>query len=315
MRKILRQRTHEGASGVGRGSVAGASGVSAANASTANTVSAALSGVRRPGSTPNESSRRSSTSRPTTDILSHLQELKAQERQVLSRGARDTQPATPNATGSASAGSGSRHVSSAEELRSRQERQAREERLASQYRDQLHIRMQEINDTAIDLGYQKSVMAQFERQMLGSSSPREQEQLELERINGVRALIGLAPLPPLPALGSVRQSRPGTPMYAASSPAHIPSPSPYSSSHPPPPPPFALKSARGSYLQQHRRTTSFGDNAPDRDAHRHRRTDNTASQQRKSHGRNGSISEDDEEQDMEIDHEEGEISEEGELVE
>ncbi|KAJ2187809.1 hypothetical protein GGH19_002001 [Coemansia sp. RSA 1807] len=310
MRKILRQRTHEG----GRGSVAGTSGVSTANASTANNVSAALSGVRRSGSTPNETSRRSSTSRPTTDILSHLQELKAQERQVLSRGARDTQPATPIATGSASVGSGSRHVTSAEELRSKQERQAREERLASQYRDQLHTRMQGINDTAIDLGYQKSVMAQFERQMLGSSSPREQEQLELERVNGVRALIGLPPLPPLPALGSVRQSRPGTPMYAASSPAHIPSPSPYSS-HPPPPPPFALKSARGSYLQQHRRTTSFGDNAPDRDAHRHRRTDSTASQQRKSNARDGGISEDDEEQDMEIDHEDGEISEEGELVE
>ncbi|KAJ2498500.1 hypothetical protein GGH96_004284 [Coemansia sp. RSA 1972] len=314
MRKILRQRTHEGASGVGRGSVAGACGVSAANASTANNVSAALSGVRRPGFTPNETSRRSSTSRPTTDILSHLQELKAQERQVLSRGARDTQPATPIATGSASAGSGSRHVTSAEELRSRQERQAREERLASQYRDQLHTRMQEINDTAIDLGYQKSVMAQFERQMLGSSSPREQEQLELERVNGVRTLIGLPPLPPLPALGSVRQSRPGTPMYAASSPAHIPSPSPYSS-HPPPPPPFALKSARGSYLQQHQRTASFGDNASDRDVHRHRRTDSTASQQRRSNARDGGISEDDEEQDMEIDHEDGEISEEGELVE
>ncbi|KAJ2818907.1 hypothetical protein IWW50_005649, partial [Coemansia erecta] len=252
-------------------------------------------------------------------------ELKDKERHVLGRGSRDAQPATPAASGSSAGAGQSRQAASAEELKSRQERKAREERLASQYRNQLQTRMQVINDTAIDLGYQKAVMTQFERQLLGSSSPRELEQLELERINGVRSLIGLPALPPLPPLGasgSVRQSRPGTPMYAASSPAHVPSPAPYPP--PPPPPPFAQKPVRGSYRQQHRRATSFGDSA-DRGAnrqyradstssrHHHHRTDSTASRQHQSHARASDMVEDDEEQDMDI--EEGEISEEGELPE
>ncbi|KAJ2764335.1 hypothetical protein IWQ56_004527 [Coemansia nantahalensis] len=78
--------------------------------------------------------------------------------------------------------------------------------------------------------------------MLGSSSPRELEQLELERVNGVRALIGLTPLPPPPSFGgSVRHSRPGTPLYTGSSPSTMPSPAPY--------PPPSHRPHAGSYRQ------------------------------------------------------------------
>ncbi|KAI9471648.1 hypothetical protein BX667DRAFT_508869 [Coemansia mojavensis] len=179
MRKILRQRTQSGAS-----------------SGTNLQALAASAGARRPRTASDEVSRRSNTARPTTDILSHLQELKAKERQVLGRGPRDT--ASAGSTNAA----GQKQNLSAEELKSRQERQAHEERMASQYRQQLNARMREINESAIDLSHQKTVMAQLERQLLGSSSPRDLEQLELDRVNGIRSLIGLPALPPLPALGA-----------------------------------------------------------------------------------------------------------------
>ncbi|KAJ1849488.1 hypothetical protein LPJ70_000436 [Coemansia sp. RSA 2708] len=303
MLKILRQRAHGGPAGPTRGGVAGGSG-------------SVSSGVRRPGSTPGETSRRSSTSRPTTDILSHLQELKAQERQVLSRGSRDALPATPTAgSGSGGPAGVTKPAMSAEELKSRQERQAREERLAHQYREQLQTRLQEISDSAIDLGYQKTLVTQFERQLLGSSSPRELEQLELERVNGVRSLIGLPALPPpavaLGSSGSVRQSRPGTPMYATSSPSHIPSPAPYPPPPPPPPPPYAYSHKSGPYRSQHRRTTSYGSHAGGGAYRAH----GAASRPQATRARDIGVSEDDEVQDMDLELEEGEISEEGELLE
>ncbi|KAJ2376299.1 hypothetical protein IW150_002066 [Coemansia sp. RSA 2607] len=179
-------------------------------------------------------SRRGSASRPATDILSHLQALKDQERQVLRRGIRDAAPSATNA--------------SAEEIKSRQERQAREEKLASMYREQLKTRLQEINSTAIDLGQQKATMASFERQMVESVSAMELEQLELERVNGVRALIGLPALArPVALSGGVRQSRPGTPQYTGSSPSNLPSPHPYHSH------------SKTQYSHHHRRSSSFGD--------------------------------------------------------
>ncbi|KAJ1854881.1 hypothetical protein LPJ57_007373 [Coemansia sp. RSA 486] len=255
MRRILRQRTDVDTSIT-------STALASRGQPTAHT------SVRRPDAASGEGSRRSSTSRPTTDILAHFQELKAQERQILNRGARDSL----SASGSIGTGAGaSGQALTAEEIRSRQERLAREEKLASQYRDQLKTRLREINETAIDLGAQKTTMAQFERQMLGSSSPKDLEQLELERINGVRSLIGLPALAPPPSLsssgGGVRQSRPGTPLYVGSSPSNIPSPYPYHH-HSSAQAGYANKSGPRSYHQtshhhqHHQRSSSVGDHQP-----------------------------------------------------
>ncbi|KAJ2080226.1 hypothetical protein H4R24_003236 [Coemansia sp. RSA 988] len=282
MRKILRHRDSEGASIGGREATTGAGSAELGPRS-----------MQRSRVTPSEASRRSSATRPATDILSHLQELKAKERQVLTRGAHST-PTSTNNTGAAD--------SNADEMRSRQERMARDERLAMQYREQLQSKLQEINDTAIDMGRQKSTMIQFERQLLGSSSPRELEQLELDRVNGVRSLIGLPTLPPLPSVGSgsVRHSRPGTPLYVGMSPS---SPSPYSQqpSHTHKPSTHAHR-----HSDQHQRSDSFGEQSNRRPPHH--------TTGRAPRGAGESLSgDDDEEQDMDI--EEGEISEEGELLE
>ncbi|KAJ1750272.1 hypothetical protein LPJ79_003035 [Coemansia sp. RSA 1821] len=276
MRKILRQRTQSGAS-----------------SGTNLQALAASAGARRPRTASDEVSRRSNTARPTTDILSHLQELKAKERQVLGRGPRDT--ASAGSTNAA----GQKQNLSAEELKSRQERQAHEERMASQYRQQLNARMREINESAIDLSHQKTVMAQLERQLLGSSSPRDLEQLELDRVNGIRSLIGLPALPPLPALGGVRQSRPGTPVYVAS-PYSLPSPS-SSSMH-------GHSQKHSSYRRSHQRTISSSTG----DIPRHQAAGSVSRQQDRAENHPG-VTEDDEEQDMDL--EEGEISEEGEILE
>ncbi|KAJ2846669.1 hypothetical protein IWW36_004241 [Coemansia brasiliensis] len=173
--------------------------------------------------------------------------------------------------------------------------------MATQYRQQLNTRMQEISDSAIDLSHQKTIMAQLERQLLGSSSPRDLEQLELDRVNGIRSLIGLPPLPPLPALstGSVRQSRPGTPVYIAS-PYSLPSPS-SSSMH-------GYQQKHSSYRRSHQRTTSNGTG----DMPRHQAASNMGQQQARAEHHSG-VTEDDEEQDMDL--EEGEVSEEGEILE
>ncbi|KAJ2609467.1 hypothetical protein H4S08_004037 [Coemansia sp. RSA 1365] len=281
MRKILRHRESGEASNSGREAAASAGSAQLGPRS-----------MQRSRATPSEASRRSSASRPTTDILSHLQELKAKERHVLTRGA----PSTPTSTNITVTGD-----SNADEMRSKQERMARDERLAIQYREQLQSRLQEINDTAIDMGHQKSTIIQFERQLLGSSSPRELEQLELDRVNGVRSLIGLPTLPPLPSVNSsVRLSRPGTPLYAGMSPS---SPSPYSHQLP-----QAHKS--GTHLHRHshhhQRSDSFGEN-PISGPPRY-----VAGRASRGAGE-GPSGDDDEEQDMDI--EEGEVSEEGELLE
>ncbi|KAJ1803707.1 hypothetical protein LPJ56_006894 [Coemansia sp. RSA 2599] len=115
-------------------------------------------------------------------------------------------------------------------------------------------------------------MVQFERQMLGSSSPKDLELLELERINGVRSLIGLPALAPPPSLstsgGGVRQSRPGTPLYMGSSPSNIPSPYPYHHQHSSTQTGHASKPGPRSYHhtshhhQHHQRSSSFGDHQP-----------------------------------------------------
>ncbi|PIA13445.1 hypothetical protein COEREDRAFT_83467 [Coemansia reversa NRRL 1564] len=286
MRKILRHRESGEASNGGREAAAGAGLTELGPRS-----------MQRFRVAPSEASRRSSASRSATDILSHLQELKAKERQVLTRGA----PSTPTSTNNTVTGD-----NNVDEMRSKQERIARDERLAIQYREQLQSRLQEINDTAIDMGHQKLTIIQFERQLLGSSSPRELEQLELDRVNGVRSLIGLPTLPPLPPVSSssVRHSRPGTPLYAGMSPS---SPLPYSQQ-----PPHAHKSGthlhRHNRQHQHQRSDSFGENpisGPPRYVASH------ASRSARE-GLNGD-DDDDEEQDMDI--EEGEISEEGELLE
>ncbi|KAJ1953965.1 hypothetical protein EC988_002691, partial [Linderina pennispora] len=123
-------------------------------------------------------------------------ELKAKEKQVLGRS------------------SGTEEVA----------RQAkRDSQQASEHRAQVGQMMARVRATAIDLGVQKQTMMAFE-QKLAAGSPREQDMLELERVNGVRALIGLPALPPPPvATHGVRQasSRPGTPMYAGS-PVNLP---------------------------------------------------------------------------------------------
>ncbi|KAJ1644728.1 hypothetical protein LPJ64_003607 [Coemansia asiatica] len=254
MRKILRRRVDTDIS-------------STAAALSARGQSSIYTGVRRLDAVSGEGSRRSSTSRPTTDILAHFQELKAQERQILNRGSRDSL----SASGSTGTGAGASGQSlTAEEIRSRQERLAREEKLAAQYREQLKTRLREISESAIDLGAQKTTMTQFERQVLGSSSPKDLELLELERINGVRSLIGLPALAPPPSLsssgGGVRQSRPGTPLYVGSSPSNIPSPYPYHQ-HSSAQTGHASKSGPRSYHhyshpQSHQRSSSFGDHQP-----------------------------------------------------
>ncbi|KAI8321284.1 hypothetical protein GQ54DRAFT_262066 [Martensiomyces pterosporus] len=313
MRKMLKQKARTGTSSSNRGAVAGSSG------------------VRRPGSAVGDSSRRSSTSRPGTDILSHLQELKAKERQVLSRGTRDQQPSTPGATGTSSTAAATGLAQpqlAAEEAKSRQERLARDERQAVLYREQLKTKLQEISETAIDLGAQKIAMAQFERQLLGSSSPKDQEHMELERVNGVRSLIGLPPLapPPAPPLGSgsgVRHSRPGTPMYAASSPSNLPSPYPYPSSAQ-----LQTHKTGAPMLQphQHRRTASHSERIAGpssaglpRAAHSHRGQPHSAAASTFAaaggNENNNNDGDDDEVQDMDLDMEEGELSEDGELAE
>ncbi|KAJ2473748.1 hypothetical protein GGI02_000620 [Coemansia sp. RSA 2322] len=278
--------------------------------------------ARRPSSASGEGSRRSSTSRPAADILSHIQGLKDKERQVLNRGVRDQQP-TPVAAGTSSitADKGSSQLRSASEALSRQERLAREEKMATQYRDQLQSRLREIHETAIDLGAQKYTMACFERQLFGSSSPKEAELLEIERINGVRSLIGLPPLPAPAAFsagaGGVRGSLPGTPMYTASSPSNLPSPYPYSqASHQ-----HAHKPSTHYHQNKHRRTTSFGEPSAPGASRLHRlptagNTHDAASSYSASRGtRRHQLEEDDMEQDMDLGMEEGELSEEGELAE
>ncbi|KAJ2334759.1 hypothetical protein GGI00_001697 [Coemansia sp. RSA 2681] len=303
MRKILSQATR-----VDSAAAAAAAGRRASGASGSISSGVVAHGaIRRPGSASAAGSRRNSASRPATDILSHIQELKDKERHVLSRGARDS--------GSVAgvAGPASQPPSAAETL-SRQERLAREEKLAAHYREQLRAKLCDIRDTAIDLGAQKATMAHFERQLFGSGSPKEAELLELERINGVRSLLGLPPLPQPAAaslsvgMGGVRGSRPGTPIYAAASPTSIPSPHSYSQhAHQ-----HTHKPGAG-FQSKHYRTSSFGDSSvvaggaagrshrnaptPSRDARRHQ------------------AEEDDVEQDMDLGLEDGELSEEGELAE
>ncbi|KAJ1886464.1 hypothetical protein LPJ66_009617 [Kickxella alabastrina] len=324
MRKILKQNARAGSMvGVGRDA------------------SLAQAGVRRHNSVSREGSRRSSTSRPPTDILAHLQELKAQERQVLSRGTRDSLSATGSSAGA------NNPPLTAEEEKSRKERLARDERMALQYREQLKSRLQDINASAIDLGSQKATMARFERQMLGSSSPREMEQLELERINGVRSLIGLPALAPPPTLGNagggggVRQSRPGTPMYVGSSPSNIPSPYHYPSA---PSHASAGKPSARPHRYQHDRSSSFGEHqgtgafgghnsrpqvasshhgpsayTPGRDGRANQRQEFASGRADSSRGMrhmaNDADEDDDEVQDMDLGMEDGELSEEGELAE
>ncbi|KAI9502186.1 hypothetical protein BX070DRAFT_235853 [Coemansia spiralis] len=318
MQRIIKQRILSGASVIGGNEAGGGGG---------NTAPQGI-GARHSGSVRDDGGRRNSAAQPTTDILSHLQELKAKEKHVLGRGSRDTQQQSsslgPNNAASNAAGQspGGNQPTSAEEIKSRQERLAREEKLANIYRDQLTSRMQEIDDNAVDLGAQKAIMTRFERQLLGSSSPRELEQLELERVNGIRSLIGLPALPP-PSLatgaagsGSVRQSRPGTPLYMSSSPSHIPP-----SHHP----------TRRSGPDPHRRTTSFGEyHSSPGVAHsgNHLRAHNPGMHQSSGLAHNGTTAsraahrnyanddgDDDEVQDMDLDLEEGELSEEGELAE
>ncbi|KAJ2841930.1 hypothetical protein GGI22_007724, partial [Coemansia erecta] len=213
MVRILKKRALGSGSSVAGHGATGKTNVIAAQSAGARH---SLSAVRDEAS-----GRQKNAPQTTTDILSHLQELKDKEKQVLGRTSREAQP--PSTPG---AGGGSASV---EEVRSRQERLAREERMASQYREQLKVKLQDIKDSSIDLAAQKATMTQFERQLLGSSSPRELEQLELERVNGIRSLIGLPVLPPLSVIpvlgsgsGSVRQSRPGTPLYFSPSPSHVP---------------------------------------------------------------------------------------------
>ncbi|KAJ2099859.1 hypothetical protein IW146_009690, partial [Coemansia sp. RSA 922] len=261
--------------------------------------------TRRPSSVSGAGSRRNSASRPATDILSHIQELKDKERHVLSRGARDLSSA-PGVTGPHSL------PPNAVETLSRQERLAREEKLAAQYREQLKAKLRTIHDTAIDLGAQKATMAQFERQLFGSGSPKEADLLELERINGVRSLLGLPPLPQPSAAslstgtGGVRASRPGTPNYAASSPTNIPSPY----SHPQPTHQYMHKTSVG-IQSKHCRTSSFGESSLVRPADRHQRHAPTPSRDIRRH----QAEDDDMEQDMDLGMEDGELSEEGELAE
>ncbi|KAJ2662350.1 hypothetical protein IWW48_001925 [Coemansia sp. RSA 1200] len=262
----------------------------------------------------NSSSRQNSALQPTTDILSHLQELKDMERQVLGRSGRDgQQSATPGASGPASS----------EEIKSRQERLAREKRMANQYREQLKLKLQDIDDSAIDLAAQKATMAHFERQLLGSSSPRELEQLELERVNGIRSLIGLPALPatPIPYVsgtGSVRPSRPSTPLYFPSSPSHISSLHHHS----------RMPGAGPQYRTgtHHQRTSSFGDNTRSHSSLANHgfgptRYREGAASEVALNDHSGAINDndgdgdDDEVRDMDLDLEEGEVSEEGELAE
>ncbi|KAJ2377267.1 hypothetical protein H4S02_007701 [Coemansia sp. RSA 2611] len=260
--------------------------------------------TRRPCPASTSGSRRNSASRPTADILSHIQELKDQERHVLSRGARDPS----SAPGSAATGPGgmtgppSLPPNVAETL-SRQERLAREDKLAAQYREQLRTKLRVIRDTAIDLGAQKATMSHFERQLFGSGSPKEADLLELERVNGVRSLLGLPPLPQPSAAslsagaGGVRTSRPGTPIYAASSPTNIPSP-------------YSHRPGVGAQAK-HCRTSSFGESSLARTVDRQHRHTATPSRDARRH----QAEDDDMEQDMDLGMEDGELSEEGELAE
>ncbi|KAJ2550491.1 hypothetical protein EV175_004044 [Coemansia sp. RSA 1933] len=271
--RILKQRA--------LGSGSSTAGRSTAGGSTAAAVSQNSAGCARQNNAP----------QTTTDILSQLQELKDKEKQVLGRTNRESQqPSTPGASGGST---------NAEEVKSRQERLAREERMAKQYRDQLKSKLQDIDDSSIDLAAQKATMAHFERQLLGSSSPKELEQLELDRVNGIRSLIGLPALPPPPTVpasgsGSVRQSRPGTPLYFPSSPSHV------------------LSSHRLSAGMQrrtnshHHRAPSFGDNP---------RHHGSGLLMAARNGHSGAVNVDDEVRDMDLDLEEGELAEEGELLE
>ncbi|KAJ2756578.1 hypothetical protein GGI19_000730 [Coemansia pectinata] len=260
--------------------------------------------TRRPSSVSGAGSRRNSTSRPATDILSHIQELKDKERHVLSRGARDLSSAPGPGGMTGPPGLPPNVV----ETLSRQERLAREEKLAAQYREQLKAKLRTIRDTAIDLGAQKATMAHFERQLFGSGSPKEADLLELERINGVRSLLGLPPLsqPSAASLtagtGGVRASRPGTPIYAASSPTNIPSPY----SHP-----QHLHRSSVGIQSKHCRTSSFGESSLARPTDRHHRHAPTPSRDIRRH----QAEDDDMEQDMDLGMEDGELSEEGELAE
>ncbi|KAJ1798765.1 hypothetical protein LPJ59_002289 [Coemansia sp. RSA 2399] len=290
MVRILKKRA------LGSGSsTAGHSATGGTNVTTAQSVGArhSLSAVRD-----ETGGRQKNVPQTTTDILSHLQELKDKEKQVLGRTNREAQlPSTSGAGGSASV----------EEAKSRQERLAREERMANQYREQLKTKLQDIDNSSIDLAAQKATMTQFECQLLGSSSPRELEQLELERINGIRSLIGLPVLPPLSVVpasgsgaGSVRQSRPGTPLYFSPSPSHKPS---------------AGTQYRTS--SRHQRASSFGDNARYGSGLAHRRNSPGSGTAHNGHPGAGSVDggDDDEVQDMDLDLEEGEVAEEGELLE
>ncbi|KAJ2211655.1 hypothetical protein EV179_005327 [Coemansia sp. RSA 487] len=305
MVRILKQRAlGAGASAAERGTAGGTTAVAFQSADTRRS----LSTLRD-----ESSSRQNSASQSTTDILSHLQDLKDKEKQVLGRANRDAQqPSTPGASGSAST----------EETKSRQERLAREERMANQYREQLKSKLQEIDDSAIDLAAQKATMANFERELLGSSSPRELEQLELERVNGIRSLIGLPALPPLPigstsGSGSVRQSRPGTPLYFSASPSHVPSPHNY----PNPSLHHSHKPNTGTQYRtssRHQRASSIGDNARYGSGLAHCRDSAASRASRNGHpggSRNDDDEDDNEVQDMDLDLEEGELAEEGELVE
>ncbi|KAJ1949189.1 hypothetical protein FBU59_001253 [Linderina macrospora] len=252
LKRAMKQKLQQKA----RGSVAGVRGSSVAGG-----------GVRRAGGSggAGDISRRSSTSRGGTDILAHLQELKAKEKQVLGRG------------------SGASAAEEAPRMSKRDEQQAIE------YRAQVNQKMAKVRETAIDLGVQKQCMVAFE-QKLAAGSLREQDALELERVNGVRTLIGLPPLPPPPpppptSTHGVRQpsSRPGTPMYAGS-PVNLPSPHP-----------TGARSAAG--MRQHRSESRGRAPAPLV----------TSSSNRADDG------DDDEVQDMDL--EDGELSEDGELAE
>ncbi|KAJ2745908.1 hypothetical protein GGI20_001787 [Coemansia sp. BCRC 34301] len=300
MRKIFSQATRVDPAAAGRRASGVGDSISSGVAHSSN---------RRPSSVSGAGSRRNSSSCPTTDILSHIQELKDKERQVLSRGARDIPSSTPGSSaGPGGAANSSCQPASAGEALSRHERLIRDEKLAAQYRKQLKAKLRHIRNTAIDLGAQKATMAHFERQLFGSGSPKEADLLELERINGVRSLLGLPPLPQPAAAslsvgsGGVRGSRPGTPIYAASSPANIPSPYSHQYTH---------RSGTG-YRSKHHRAPSFGDSSVAGTAsrlHRHAPTPSRDTQRRQAEDDN------DMEQDMELDLEDGELSEEGELAE